>query len=152
MVFGEQPGFENHQNQGTNTGLQEEPGTCSDSQIGVHLSENLFWSATSAAKVKKTRHFRELSGENSPDRRLQSILTYCISVVDKKALQRVVKAITSCLLPPLEGFATARYLNGARNIIRDSSHPGHGLLELLPSGKRYTDTKHIQINCLVGAC
>lgn len=111
-------------------------------------------------KVKKMRqrlHFLRALRRNSTDRRLQSILTYCISVTDKKALQRVVKAITGCLLPPLEGIVTARYLNTTRNIIGDSSHPGHGLLELLPCGKRYrslipnTSRLTVQNNCLVTA-
>src|SRR4029434_2467697 len=45
--------------------------------------------------------------------------------------------ITGCSLPSLESIARSRYLSRANNILKDSSHPGHHLFTLLPSGRRY---------------
>lgn len=65
-------------------------------------------------------------------------------VLRKNAPQSVLKAeekMSGCSLPPLEGIGTVCYLSKAWNIIRDSFHPGHHLLELLPSGRRYRSVK-----------
>ena len=78
---------------------------------------------------------------------IESILSGCItawygscSAADRKALQRVVKTaerIIGCHLPSVQGIYNTRCLRKARNIIKDHSHPGYGLLTLLPSGRRY---------------
>lgn len=78
---------------------------------------------------------------------IESILTYCISiwyasctVAQKKALQGVINAaqrIIGCPLLKLEDLHSSRCLKRAHNIIKDISHPGHSMFELLPSGKRY---------------
>uniref|UniRef100_A0A9J8C8P2 Reverse transcriptase domain-containing protein n=2 Tax=Cyprinus carpio carpio TaxID=630221 RepID=A0A9J8C8P2_CYPCA len=78
---------------------------------------------------------------------IESILTNCISVwysncsaSDHKALQRMVKTaqrITGTQLTSTENIYHKRCLGRARDIIKDASHPNHGLFTLLPSGRRY---------------
>nr|XP_033468764.1 mas-related G-protein coupled receptor member A4-like [Epinephelus lanceolatus] len=121
------------------------------------------WAPGHRASVKKAQqrlHFlRVLSGNNLEKKLLvafyraaiESVLTYNITVwyagcsaVDKKALQRVVRTaqrIIGCSLPSLEDIATSCYLSRATKIIRDPSHPGHHLFQLLPSGRRYRTAK-----------
>ncbi len=50
---------------------------------------------------------------------------------------RTAEKIIGCQLPPLEDVASTRYLSRAQNITRDRTHPGHGLFESWPSGRRY---------------
>lgn len=74
---------------------------------------------------------------------IESILTNCISVwysncsvSDRKALQRVVKTaqrITGTQLTTTENIYHKRCLGRARNIIKDASHPNHGLTFYPPS-------------------
>ena len=78
---------------------------------------------------------------------IESLLTYAVSVwhsscteADRKRLQRVTKTaqkIIGCPLPPIATIYNSRCLSRARSIIKDPSHPGFDLLELLPSGRRY---------------
>ncbi|KAI4877181.1 hypothetical protein NFI96_007309, partial [Prochilodus magdalenae] len=78
---------------------------------------------------------------------IESILSNGISVwygnccaADRKALQRVVKMaqrITGTQLPTIQDIYRKRCLGRARNIIKDVSHPNHGLFTLLPSDRRY---------------
>ncbi|GAA6231448.1 uncharacterized protein LOC119782061 [Lates japonicus] len=59
---------------------------------------------------------------------------------DRARLQRTLKAaqkIVGCPLPSLTDIYTTRCLSRAQNIIKDSSHPGSQLFDLLPSGRRY---------------
>ena len=59
-------------------------------------------------------------------------------------LQRVIKAaqkIIGCPLPSLDELHRSRCLKKANSILIDSSHPGHKLFELLPSGRRYRSIK-----------
>ncbi len=54
-------------------------------------------------------------------------------------LQRVVRTarhIVGGELPSLQDIYTRRCTRKARRIIKDSSHPSHRLLSLLPSGRR----------------
>ncbi len=77
---------------------------------------------------------------------VESILTGCITVWfgnstagNRKALQRVVRTarhIVEGELPSLQDIYTRRCIRKARRIIKDSSHPSHRLLSLLPSGRR----------------
>ncbi len=56
-----------------------------------------------------------------------------------KALQRVVRTarhIVGGELSSLQDIYTRRCVRKARRIIKDSSHPSHRLLSLLPSGRR----------------
>ncbi len=58
---------------------------------------------------------------------------------NRKALQRVVRTarhIVGGELPSLQDIYTRRCIRKARRIIKDSSHPSHRLLSLLPSGRR----------------
>ncbi|KAL0199254.1 hypothetical protein M9458_007794, partial [Cirrhinus mrigala] len=127
--------------------------------LGVHIEDNLSWSVNTAELLKKAQQrlyfLRTLRKNNITQRLLvsfysatvESILTYCIciwypscTVAQKKALQRVINTaqkIVGCPLPSLEDLHSSRCLKKAQNIIKDTSHPGHPLFELLPSGRRY---------------
>ncbi len=75
-----------------------------------------------------------------------AILTGCIpawfgnsTAGNRKALQRIVRTarhIVGGELPSLQDIYTRRCTRKARRIIKDSSHPSHILLSLLPSGRR----------------
>ncbi len=57
---------------------------------------------------------------------------------NRRALQRVVRTarhIVGGELPSLQDIYTRRCTRKARRIIKDSSHPSHRLLSLLPSGR-----------------
>ena len=127
--------------------------------LGANLSDDLSWSVNTSETVKKAQqrlHFLRVLRKNNLECKLmvafyrttiESVLTYCISAwysgctaADKRALQRVINTaqkITGCSLPSLESIARSRYLSRANNILKDSSHPGHHLFTLLPSGRRY---------------
>ena len=127
--------------------------------LGVHLDEDLTWSTNTSAIVKKAHqrlHFlRVLRNNHLPQDLLvsfyrcsiESILTYCFNVwfwsctaAERTSLQRVVNTaqkIIGCPLPPLADLYSSRCLRKAQSIVEDPFHPGHGNLELLPSGRRY---------------
>ncbi|KAI4882866.1 hypothetical protein NFI96_000892 [Prochilodus magdalenae] len=127
--------------------------------LGTHISCDLTWSLNSSVLVKKAQQhlyfLRSLKKVHLSPRILvnfyrctiESILTNGISVwygnccaADRKALQRVVKMaqrITGTQLPTIQDIYRKRCLGRARNIIKDVSHPNHGLFTLLPSGRRY---------------
>ncbi len=77
---------------------------------------------------------------------VESILTGCITAWfgnstagNRKALQRVVRTsrhIVGGDLPSLQDIYTSRCIRKAQRIIKDSSHPSHRQLCLLPSGRR----------------
>ncbi len=59
---------------------------------------------------------------------------------NRRALQRVVRTarhIVGGELPSLQDIYTRRCTRKAWRIIKDSSHPSHRLLSLLPSGRRF---------------
>ena len=78
---------------------------------------------------------------------IETLLSYCITVwysscteADRKGFQRVIKTaqrIIGCPLPSLSDIYNSRCLSRARNILKDSTHPGFHLFDLLPSGRRY---------------
>ncbi len=78
---------------------------------------------------------------------VESILTGCITAWfgnstagNRRALQRVVRTARHIVrgeLPSLQDIYTRRCTRKARRIIKDSSHPSHRLLSLLPSGRRF---------------
>ena len=127
--------------------------------LGVHISEDLSWSLNTSSLVKKAhqrlfflRRLRKaqlspLILTNFYRCTIESILTNCITVwygnctaSDRKSLQRVVKTaqrITGTALPSIASIHRKRHLKKARSIVKDSSHPNHGLFALLPSGRRY---------------
>ena len=127
--------------------------------LGVHITENLSWSLNSSSLVKKAHqrlHFLRTLKKAKLCRRIlsdfyrcttESILTNCLSVwycncnaADRKSLHRVVNSAQrtiGCPLPPIHNIYHDRCLNKAKSIVKDNTHPNHGLFTLLPSGKRY---------------
>ncbi len=126
--------------------------------LGVHITEDLTWSAHTDAVLKKAhqrlfflRRLRKFGTSPSILRSfytctVESILTSCITAWfgnstagNHKALQRVVQTarhIVGGELPSLQDIYTRRCIRKARRIINDSSHPFLSLLSLLPSGRR----------------
>ncbi len=126
--------------------------------LGVHITEDLTWSAHTDAVLKKAhqrifflRRLRKFGMSPSILRSfytctVESILTGCITTWfgnstagNRKALQRVVWTVRHIVggeLPSLQDIYTRRCIRKARRIIKDSSHPSHTLLSLLPSGRR----------------
>ncbi len=126
--------------------------------LGVHITEDLTWSAHTDAVLKKAHQrlffLKRLRKFGTSPRilrffytcTLESILTGCITAWfgnstagNRRALQSVVR--TACHifggeLPSLQDILTRRCTRKARRIIKDSSHPSHRLLSLLPSGRR----------------
>ncbi len=120
--------------------------------LGVHITEDLTWSAHTDAVLKMShqrlfflRRLRKFGMSPSILRSfytctVESILTGCITAWfgnstagNRKALQRVVRTarhIVGGELPSLQDI----YIR--RCITNDSSHPSHRLFSLLPSGRR----------------
>uniref|UniRef100_A0A3P9IGT3 Reverse transcriptase domain-containing protein n=1 Tax=Oryzias latipes TaxID=8090 RepID=A0A3P9IGT3_ORYLA len=131
--------------------------------LGVHIEEDLTWGVNTSELLKKAQqrlHFLRVLRKNNISQRLlvsfyrcsiESILTYCVcvwfsrcTVAQRKALQRVINTaqkITGCPLLPLEELHSSRCLKKAQDILKDTSHPGHSLFELLPSGRRFRSIK-----------
>ena len=131
--------------------------------LGVHMEEDFTWSVNTSELLKKAQQrlyfLRVLRRYNITQRLLvsfyrcsiESILTYCMCVwftsctaAQRKKLQRVINTaqkIVGCPLPSLEDLHRSRGLKKTQNILKDPSHPGHSLFELLPSGKRYRSIK-----------
>lgn len=127
--------------------------------LGTYISEDLTWTANTTAILKKAQqrlYFLRILRKNNLKRELllsfyhcsvESVLSCGISLwfssctaAERKQLQRVIttaQRLTGCPLPSLEVIYNTRCLRRARSIIRDTSHPGHQLFELLPSGKRF---------------
>jgi len=82
---------------------------------------------------------------------VESILTSCITVwydsatvMDRKRLQRVVKTAERIIrtpIPSLQSIYNRRVHRRAVAIIKNPTHPQHGLVTLLPSGCRYISVK-----------
>ncbi len=124
----------------------------------VHITEDLTYSAHTDAVLKKAhqrlfflRRLRKFETSSSILRSfytctVESILTGCITAWfgnstagNRKALQRVVRTahhIVGGELPSLQDIYTRRCIRKAKRIIKDSNHPSHSLLSLLPSGRR----------------
>ncbi len=132
--------------------------------LGVHITEDLTWSAHTDAVLKKAyqclfflRRLRKFGMSPSILRSfysctVESILTGCITTWfgnstagNRRALQRVVwtaRHIVGSELPSLQDIYTRRCIRKARRIIKDSNHPSHSLLSLLPSGRRRRSIRH----------
>jgi len=126
--------------------------------LGVHISEDLSWTAHTDTVVKKARqrlyHLRQLRRFRVSQwilisfyhAAVQSILTGAISVWygnsscrDQRALQRVVRTaeqIMGITLPSLHDLYIARCTARARRIIKDLHHPCNKLFVTLRSGRR----------------
>ncbi|KAK2899349.1 hypothetical protein Q8A73_012478 [Channa argus] len=122
--------------------------------LGIHISEDLSWTINTSSLVKKahqrlfflrTLKKTRLSSDilvNFYRCAIESILTNCVTVwygsctvAERKALQRVVKTaqrITGTTLPAMDDVQRKRCLCRAHNIYKDSSHPAHRLITLLP--------------------
>ena len=131
--------------------------------LGVQIQDSPSWSVNPSELLKKAQQrlyfLRTLSRNNITQRLLgsfyrasiESILTYCIciwytscTVAQRKTLQRVINTaqkIVGCPLPALEDLHGSRCLKKSQNIIKDTSHPGQSLFEMLPSGRRYRSIK-----------
>ncbi len=108
--------------------------------LGVHITEDLTWSAHTDAVLKKAhqrlfflRRLRKFGTSPSILRlfytcTVESILTGCISAWFGN--------IVGGELPSLQDIYTRRCTRKAQRIVKDSSHPSHRLLSLLPSGRR----------------
>lgn len=118
--------------------------------LGVHTEENL----SSSELVKKAQQWlsflRMLREENITQRlmvsfyraAIESILSHCIfiwfngcTVAQRNAIQRVINSaqkLVGCCLHTQSDTSPA-----AQNISKDTSHPGHSLFEILPSGQCY---------------
>jgi hypothetical protein len=127
--------------------------------LGVNIFEVLYWTLNTSTLVKKAQQrlyfLRRLKKARLFPKILvnfylctvESILTNCATVwfggcslVDRKALQRVVKTaqhITGVRLPAIVDLKRKRRLHRACGILRDPSHPCHKLCALLPSGRWY---------------
>ncbi|TKS65503.1 RNA-directed DNA polymerase from mobile element jockey [Collichthys lucidus] len=127
--------------------------------LGTHISEDLSWTTNTSSLVKKAHqrlfflrtlkknHLSSAILVNFYHCVIESILTNCVTVwygscsaAERKHLQRVVKTaqrITGTPLPAIEDVQKKRCLRRARSILKDPSHPAHGLFSLLPSGRRF---------------
>ena len=128
--------------------------------LGLTMSNDLTWHNNTESVIGKARQrlyfLRKLKQAKLPQILLmnfyrcaiESVLTFGLSVwynsctvEEKEALQRVVRQaeriITRTSLPDLKTLSDTRCLRRARKIIRDYSHPGHRLINLLPLGRRY---------------
>ncbi len=170
-MSGEPPLTQHRQDQGAGGGLQEtEQRThtitidktpvervSSFKFLGVHITEDLTWSAYTDAVLKKAHQrlffLRRLRKFGTSPRILRSFYTCTVESIltavsppgletagNRRALQRVVQTarhIVGGELPSLQDIYTRRCTRKARRIIKDSSHPSHRLLSLLPSGRRF---------------
>ncbi|KAF7647085.1 hypothetical protein LDENG_00177670 [Lucifuga dentata] len=131
--------------------------------LGVHITDTLTWTKNTGSLVKKAQqrlHFlRRMRRSHLPPpilttfyrSTIESIMTNCISVwcgsctaADWKCLQRVVRTaekIIGTSLPSILDIGRKRCLTRANNIIRDSTHPHHGLFSLLNSGRRFRSVR-----------
>ena len=126
--------------------------------LGTIISQDLKWELNISSITKKAQQrmffLRQLKKFNLPKTMMvhfytsiiESILTSSITIwyaaataKDKDRLQRIIrhseKAI-GCNLPSLQDLYASRIRRRAGKIVADSSHPGHYLFELLPSGRR----------------
>ncbi len=106
--------------------------------LGVHITEDLTWSAHTDAVLKKA-HQRLFFLRRLRKSGTSPSIVGNSTAGNRRALQRVVRTarhIVGGELPSLQDIYTRRCTRKARRIIKDSSHPSHRLLSLLPSGRR----------------
>ena len=126
--------------------------------LGMILSRDLKWELNITALLKKAQkrlYFLRQLRKYRLSRNMmaqfytaiiESILTNSIitwfpaaAAKDLAKLQRVIRSAERVIgrpLPSLKSLHDSRALRRARKIMADPSHPGHGLLTLLPSGRR----------------
>ncbi len=124
--------------------------------LSVHITEDLTWSAHTDAVLKKTHQhlffLRRQEVWNEPQNpqvllhlhcgehpdRLHHRLVGNSTAGNRRALQRVMRTarhIVGSEFPSLQDIYTRWCIRKAQRIIKDSSHPSHRLLSLLPSGR-----------------
>lgn len=126
--------------------------------LGTTITQDLKWEPTISSLIKKAqqrmyflRQLRKLKVSTEMlvqfyTAIVESILTSSITVWfpsatdrDKHRLQRIVRAaekVIGCRLPSLWVLLSSRTRRRVGRIAADSSHPGHELFSLLPSGRR----------------
>ncbi|KAI4877995.1 hypothetical protein NFI96_012191, partial [Prochilodus magdalenae] len=139
--------------------------------LSIHITENLTWSLNTSSIAKKTQQrlyfLRRLRKPHLPPPILtmfyrgtvESILSSCIiawfgnsNASDRKTLQRIVRTteeIIEVSLPSVTDIHTTRCTRKARSIMKDPTHPSHGLFSLLPSGRRWDYSPLLNGLCLV---
>ncbi|KAI4894223.1 hypothetical protein NFI96_007332, partial [Prochilodus magdalenae] len=125
--------------------------------LGVHITENLTRSLNTSSIAKEAQQclyflWRLRKAHLPPPiltkfyrGTLESILSSCIiawfgncNASDRKTLQRIVRTaeeIIGVSLPSVTDIHTTRCTRKAINIVKDPTHPSHGLSSLLPSGR-----------------
>ncbi|KAJ0002497.1 hypothetical protein NQD34_007646 [Periophthalmus magnuspinnatus] len=140
--------------------LTDSPITTVDSFrfLGTCITQDLKWEPTISSLIKKAQqrmfHLRQLRKRKLPVQMMvqfytaiiESILTSSITVWfagatarDRQRLQRIVRSaekVIGCSLPSIQDLYVSRTRGRAGRIAADTSHPGHGLFEPLPSGRR----------------
>ncbi len=130
--------------------------------LGVHISEDLTWTLNTTQLVKKAQQRLYFPRFGMPPKILsnfyscvvENVLSSCITVWygsttarDCRRLQRVVKTAEKIIrtpLPSLQAIYHHRVHRRAASILKDPTHPQHGLFTLLPSGRRYRG-----VNCRI---
>lgn len=126
--------------------------------LGVHVSDDLTWSANCAVLLKKSRQrlyfLRKLKNFGVRTGVLvrfytaiiQSVLTNAIIVWFGNTTSRDLRKLSSVIrtaeriigtgLPSLESVYNARIAKKTKLILEDTSHPANDYFNLLPSGRR----------------
>lgn len=126
--------------------------------LGTTITQDLKWEMNTRSLTKKAQQrmylLRQLRKFNLPKSMMvhfytaiiESILCSSITIwyaaataKDKGRLQRIIRTaekVIGCDLPALRDLYASRTLRRAGKIVADPSHPGHGLFEPLPSGRR----------------
>ncbi len=104
--------------------------------LGVHIIEDLTWSVHTDAVLKKAHQrlffLRRLRKFGTSPRILRSFYTCTVESI----LTGCITAWFGGELPSLQDIYSRRCTRKAQRIIKNSSHPSHRLLSLLPSGRR----------------
>lgn len=126
--------------------------------LGTHLAENISWTAHTTATVKKAQqcwHFPRVLKRN----RLQPelLVRACYHTASQCGMQAphpqtkkkttahhkhsTHKKVTGCHLSSFRQIAVKHYISRGIKIVTGSSHPGHNLFQMLPSGKHFRSLK-----------
>lgn len=131
--------------------------------LGAQMDADLQWSSDALEVVKRAQqclHFLRILRRINLNREMltvfhcgsiESVLTYYIPVwfssctmAQKKVLHRVINTAQKIIgpsLPSLEDLYSTRCLRMACSILKDCTHPGHQVFELVLSGRRFRALK-----------